>query len=215
MGQLQRPHSNRAGAAGRGGRPHRQGRCTPAPPLPRARCYPPPLAHPPCAPHRCSTWQDGDTALDNARARNHSAVVALLEAAQQGGGVGRAAAGGGAAAAGAAAAAAARHASWKRARTASDLDKQFFFAVKRSKMDEATRLLAAGADPNGHTSYVRACARAASLPAAPAPFPRPSRAPPRPCQLRGTHHSQLAATAHRSLTSPPSFRQALPGTRRL
>ena len=29
--------------------------CTPAPPPPRARCCPPPLAHPPCTLHRCPT----------------------------------------------------------------------------------------------------------------------------------------------------------------
>ena len=115
-------------------------------------------------------------------ANSHPEAVALQEAVQQGGGAGRATAGGSAAAAGAAAAAAASSSSAggggagasKRARTASkqgELDKQLYDAADSSndKSAEITRLLAAGADPNGHKNPVRGCARATSLPAAPAP----------------------------------------------
>ena len=76
------------------------------------------------------------------------------------------------------------------------LDKQLYDAAYDDKTAEVTRLLAAGADPNGHKDHVRACARAASQPAAPAPLPRP-------CQLRGTHHPHHAAAARRSMAKPP------------
>ena len=54
-------------------------------------------------------------------------------------------------------------------------DKQLYDAANSSndKTAEITRLLAAGADPNEHKDLVRGCARAASLPAAPAPRPLP------------------------------------------
>ena len=84
-------------------------------------------------------------------------------------------------------------------------DKQLWNAARDGKAAEVTRLLAAGADPNGY-NYVRACARAASLPAAPAPLPRP-------CQLRGTHHPHHAAAARRRLAGPPSSWPAPTGTR--
>jgi hypothetical protein len=148
-------------------------------------------------------WQSGRTALYYARQRNHPEVVALLEAAQQGGGAGGAAAGGGAAAAGATAASAASSSASdvggagarQRARTESEqgeLNKQLFDAAwsVNYKTAEVTRLLAAGADPNGHKDAVRACARAASLPAALAPLPRP-------CHLRGTQHPRHAAAVRR------------------
>ena len=83
FGHRQRAHGDRAGAAGRGGRPQRQEQSTPAPPPPRARCCAPPLAHLPCVPRRCSTVQDGDTALIWASRNGHTAIVALLKAAQR------------------------------------------------------------------------------------------------------------------------------------
>ena len=56
----------------------------PRPCQPRARCSPPPLAHPPCAPHRCEIWQGGATALMRASAWGHTAIVqALLRAGAQ------------------------------------------------------------------------------------------------------------------------------------
>ena len=85
-------------------------------------------------------------------------------------------------------------------------DYKLFYAAYYEKFGEVTRLLAEGANPNGYKSWVRACARAASLPAAPAPLPRP-------CQLRGTHHPHHAAAAHRSGAGPPSCGPAATGTR--
>ena len=76
-------------------------------------------------------------------------------------------------------------------------DEQLYIAAHTVNTAEVTRLLAAGADPNGHRGPVRDCDRAASLPAAPAPLPRP-------CQLRGTHHPHHAAAARRSMATPPS-----------
>ena len=78
------------------------------------------------------------------------------------------------------------------------LNEQLWHAAHDNNTTKVTRLLAAGADPNGHKDAVRACAcaRAASLPAAPAPLPRP-------CHLRGTHHPHYAAAARRRLASPP------------
>ena len=52
-------------------------------------------------------------------------------------------------------------------------DYKLFYAAYYEKFGEVTRLLAEGANPNGYKSWVRACARAASLPAAPAPRPLP------------------------------------------
>ena len=85
-------------------------------------------------------------------------------------------------------------------------DKQLWNAARDGKAAEVTRLLAAGADPNGY-NYVRACARAASLPAAPAPLPRP-------CQLRGTHHPHHAVAARRSGATMPSWVASSTGKRR-
>jgi hypothetical protein len=147
-------------ARGRFGRGHASPGCGRRPPL---------LAHPPCAPHRCSTWQFGERAIDLARgdggdAWHYSEVVALLEAELHGSG---------------------------RAE-----DKQLFDAAKDDDTAEVTRLLAAGADPNGCTDAVRACARAASLPAVPAPPPAPLPAarhsPPAPRRRRT---SQICRTA--------------------
>jgi hypothetical protein len=115
-------------------------------------------------------------------ANNHQEAAVLLEPAQQGGGAGRAVAGGGAAAAGAAAAAAASSSGGgggagasKRARTASEqgeLDELLYHAVFRRR-GRSHALLAMGADPGGYKDAVCACARAALLPAAPAPPPAP------------------------------------------
>jgi hypothetical protein len=79
--QRQGAHGNRAGANRRGGIYQRQGPGTPAPPPPRARCCPPPLAHPPCVPHRCSTWQNDETALMSASGAGRTAVVQALRGA--------------------------------------------------------------------------------------------------------------------------------------
>ena len=49
-------------------------------------------------------------------------------------------------------------------------DKQLYDAARKGETATVTRFLAAGADPNGHKDRVRACARAASLPAAPGPL---------------------------------------------
>ena len=76
-------------------------------------------------------------------------------------------------------------------------DKQLYDVAGSSNTADVARLLAAGADPNGHRGPVRDCDRAASLPAAPAPLPRP-------CQLHGTPHLHHAAAARRSMATPPS-----------
>ena len=57
--------------------PHEQHRRS-APPPPRARCCAPPLAHPPCAPRRCCTWQKGNTALILASSHGHTAIAQAL-----------------------------------------------------------------------------------------------------------------------------------------
>ena len=41
-------------------------------------CCAPPFTHLPCAPHRCLSWQDGNTALMRAGTKGHTAIVKAL-----------------------------------------------------------------------------------------------------------------------------------------